>query len=65
MVLVDGRVAASWHHRRAGEMATLVVTPVVALADDERDAVEREASAALDFLAPEASRREVEIGRAA
>ena len=61
-VLVDGRVAATWTVARDADAATLAVTPLAALAPQDRDAVAEEGERLLAFLAADAHRRRVEVG---
>ncbi|HJT99892.1 MAG TPA: winged helix DNA-binding domain-containing protein [Actinomycetes bacterium] len=58
-LLIDGFVQAAWHLKRDREAATLVVEPLTPLPDPP--AVEQEATRLLEFLAPEAGRRTIEI----
>jgi len=58
-LLVDGFVQAAWHLKRDRDSATLVVEPLALLPD--LAAVEEEATRLLEFLAPEAGRRTIEI----
>jgi hypothetical protein len=52
-VLVDGFVRAGWRVEKADGRATLVVLPVVALADADRADIADEATRLLAFLAPD------------
>jgi len=58
-LLIDGVVQAAWHLKRDRDSATLVVEPLAPLPDQA--AVEQEATRLLEFLAPEAGRREVRL----
>lgn len=61
MVLVDGRAAGSWFVRREKDAATLTVTAVTRLSNEDALDVEREANEVLAFLHPEATVRSVEV----
>jgi hypothetical protein len=61
-LLIDGFVQAAWHLKQDREAATLIVEPLVPLPD--LAAVEEEATRLLEFLAPEAGRRLIEVARA-
>ncbi len=58
-VLVDGFGAAGWRIERAGDRATLRVDLFTDLAPQQRDAVEAEGQALVDFIAADAGEREV------
>jgi hypothetical protein len=58
-LLIDGFVEAAWHLRQDRRSATLIVEPLAPLPDPVT--VEAEATRLLDFLAPEAERREVRL----
>jgi hypothetical protein len=58
-LLIDGFVQAAWHLEQDRRSATLIVEPLVPLPDPA--AVEAEATRLLEFLAPEAGRRAIEI----
>nr|WP_051821151.1 crosslink repair DNA glycosylase YcaQ family protein [Streptomyces sp. NRRL F-5065] len=60
-VLVDGFVRGSWRTEKSGRTTRLVVTPFAALSAREREEVEREGAALLDFLPPRAGDRDVVI----
>ncbi len=60
-VLVDGRVEAEWSIDRAGDRATIVVTPFRPLTAAERADVEHEAAALLRFLAAVAGEHDVVV----
>lgn len=60
-VLVDGFVRGSWRAEKSGRTLCLVVTPFAALPSREREEVEREGAALLDFLLPRAEDRDVLI----
>src|SRR5258705_3231083 len=61
-VLIDGFVRAGWRvEREKGGRVTLSVIPVVALAPDDASAVAEEAGRLLEFLAANASERNVRI----
>jgi hypothetical protein len=58
-LLIDGFVQAAWHLKQDRGSATLIVEPLNPLPDPA--AVEEEATRLLEFLAPEAARREVRL----
>jgi hypothetical protein len=58
-VLVDGFVAGVWKVEQRRSAATLMVEPFRVLSTGERQAVEAEGTALLDFAAPAASGREL------
>jgi hypothetical protein len=58
-LLIDGFVQAAWHLKQDRRSATLIVEPLAPLPDPV--AVEAEATLLLQFLAPEADRREVRL----
>ncbi|MDA0564356.1 winged helix DNA-binding domain-containing protein [Streptomonospora sp. S1-112] len=60
-VLVDGMVAAGWRIALERGAATLAVTPVRALTAAEEEAVCAEGAALLEFWAPKAAERRVEV----
>jgi hypothetical protein len=60
-LLVDGFVAGAWRLERERGSATLTVEPLEPLSGADRTAVEEEATRLLEFLAPEADRRSVEV----
>jgi hypothetical protein len=62
-VLVDGRSAAGWHVERAKGSATLMVDVFDELAPPDRAAVEAEGAALLEFIASDATTREVVLAR--
>jgi Winged helix DNA-binding domain len=62
-LLVDGFVAGAWRLVRDRKAATLTVRPLSPLATRDRAAVEQEGERLLDFLAPDAGTREVQLGR--
>ncbi len=62
-VLVDGFYAATWKLTRSRGMATVHVEPFATLTKGEAREVEEEAARLLDFVAPDAERRKVELRR--
>jgi hypothetical protein len=60
-LLVDGFVRAIFRVARARRRATLVVEPFKPLSKSDRDAVAAEGHALLEFLAPDAGARDVEV----
>jgi hypothetical protein len=62
-LLIDGFVQAAWHLEQDRGSATLVVEPLAPL--PEPATVEEEATRLLEFLAPEAGRREVRLAAGA
>jgi hypothetical protein len=58
-LLIDGFVQAAWHLEQDRGSATVIVEPLAPLPDPA--AVEEEATRLLEFLAPEAGRRTIEI----
>jgi hypothetical protein len=58
-LLIDGFVQGAWHLKRDRGSATLLVEPLVPLPDPAT--VEQEATRLLEFLAPDAGRREVRL----
>jgi hypothetical protein len=60
-LLVDGFVRAIFRVARARRRATLVVEPFRPLSKSDRDAVAAEGHALLEFLAPDAGARDVEV----
>jgi hypothetical protein len=62
-VLVDGVVRGTWAIARAGDAATLTVTPLVRLSPAEGDAVAAEGAELLSFAARDAEARDVRILR--
>jgi len=59
--LLDGSLAGTWKVTRDGRRATLVVKPLVRLTATDRTAVADEGTALLEFLASEATERDVQI----
>ena len=60
--LVDGFVAGSWSVERTTTTATLTLAPFAKLAKQDRDALEDEAEALLEFSEPESGKRAVAFG---
>jgi hypothetical protein len=58
-LLVDGFVAGAWRLEQERGLATLVIEPLGSLPDPA--AVEEEATRLLEFLAPEADQRTIEL----
>jgi hypothetical protein len=61
-ILVDGAVAAGWEIADRKGSATLTVLPCRPLGRGEAVGIEAEAAAFLEFMRPEAGRREVVFG---
>ncbi len=62
MVLVDGFIRATWTVSRRGDEAALRIEPLDGVVLDHHAAIEAEGLRLLEFLAPDAATRDVEIG---
>jgi hypothetical protein len=62
-LLVDGFVAGAWRLSRDAKTATLTVRPLAPLSDRDQAEVAEESGRLLEFLAPDAETREVQVGR--
>jgi Winged helix DNA-binding domain len=60
-LLVDGFVNGAWRLGRDGKTATLTVRPLSRLSGRDRAEVAEEAERLLEFLAPDADRRDVQV----
>jgi hypothetical protein len=58
---IDGFVRGTWRVDRARRAATLVITPVRALAKREVSALSAEGEGLIDFLAPDATDRDIRV----
>jgi hypothetical protein len=61
-LLVDGFVAGAWRLSRDAKTATLTVRPLAPLSDRDQAEVAEESGRLLEFLAPDAETREVQVG---